>query len=872
MNKKMIRIAGWALCLALAVVGVGAAAGSSFLANPIPVQAVNGDTHSIDSFTGKGEGTVVNNGATPNDIAIADPGYAIKQVIIGWKHNKSNDGVTANVSVGGVSLGSGTVGGQNTTTTTTIGDGNTSLSGAVSITWTNGMSGTGKGTLYIQTLTLVEGQAATTYTVSFDGNGASSGSMANVTEVSGSYTLPASGYTAPSGKAFAGWKANNSGDLIAAGGTYNVNADVTFYAQWADAYTVTYSAGSNGTGSFADANKPAGTYTLLPFVDLTGVSASDGYRFKNYTVGGVEKNPGDTITLNAATAVTVNFEVAPLEGVYDFTENWSTYAAEWGGYAPHVVSGTDLGADYEASISFTNVSKQATTITDRPVIAAKSGTASTMLFTLDSSVSSTLRITTVDVSFTRWSDSKKVGAALYKGSSASGTVLDSFSEDDAPKTLSISNLNGDTFIVDFTTSQSGNQQLGIASITIGLEAKAAYGTTNHIKVTSFPNTIYHVGETYDGTGLAVTAYDGANENTANYKDVTAEVVTSLTSGAYVFADGDVPSKQMSVTFTENGTPFNADPIVMNVYALAEYELVTETPADWSGQYLLVASYTDAGSNEHTVAINSALTNFDQPLNFKEVTVSNGTITSGQELEWTIAAYNEGYSMQGKNGKFAYGNSSNRFMTSASAQELSFSLSANIATITGASGYILRLNTATAGSERFGFYSGNGVTSNISLYKLVESDDVSDFADMFLETLSTGASAVCKYNPSTQAVTTDLGDLKQAWKDLADLYDLLSPADKEQFRLGVASTDPGASNVAKTLALYDFVAAKYNTQLQGTGFVSNYDFMQRGILPMSGHLPVMMDSNTTMPLIIAVAALGTAAAAGFFLFQRKRKEF
>lgn len=49
-----------------------------------------------------------------------------------------------------------------------------------------------------------EGPAPTTYTVSFDANGGT-GTMADVTGISGEYTLPANGFTAPSGKQFKAW-------------------------------------------------------------------------------------------------------------------------------------------------------------------------------------------------------------------------------------------------------------------------------------------------------------------------------------------------------------------------------------------------------------------------------------------------------------------------------------------------------------------------------------------------------------------------------------------------------------------------------------------------------------------------------------------
>lgn len=71
----------------------------------------------------------------------------------------------------------------------------------------------------------------TTYTVTFDANGGT-GTMDAVTEVSGEYTLPENGFTAPAGKQFKGWKIGETeykpGDKI------TVTADTTVTAVWED--------------------------------------------------------------------------------------------------------------------------------------------------------------------------------------------------------------------------------------------------------------------------------------------------------------------------------------------------------------------------------------------------------------------------------------------------------------------------------------------------------------------------------------------------------------------------------------------------------------------------------------------------------------
>ena len=72
--------------------------------------------------------------------------------------------------------------------------------------------------------------APTEHTVRFNANGGG-GTMADVTGVSGSYTLPACGFTEPEGKQFKGWSTSADGSVIS-GTTYEVSSDTTFYAIW----------------------------------------------------------------------------------------------------------------------------------------------------------------------------------------------------------------------------------------------------------------------------------------------------------------------------------------------------------------------------------------------------------------------------------------------------------------------------------------------------------------------------------------------------------------------------------------------------------------------------------------------------------------
>ena len=67
------------------------------------------------------------------------------------------------------------------------------------------------------------------YTVTFDANGGT-GTMADVTGISGEYTLPANGFTAPDGKQFKAWSVD--GNEKAVGDKITVTADTTVTAIW----------------------------------------------------------------------------------------------------------------------------------------------------------------------------------------------------------------------------------------------------------------------------------------------------------------------------------------------------------------------------------------------------------------------------------------------------------------------------------------------------------------------------------------------------------------------------------------------------------------------------------------------------------------
>ena len=134
------------------------------------------------------------------------------------------------------------------------------------------------------------------YTVRFNANGGG-GTMADVTGVSGSYTLPSCGFTEPEGKQFKGWSTSADGSVIS-GTTYEVSSDITFYAIWeSKEYSIIVTDGKATIGAGSEISKAAQGTTIT----LTANAAPDGKVFDKWVV-----ESGNT-TLEDANSETTTF-------------------------------------------------------------------------------------------------------------------------------------------------------------------------------------------------------------------------------------------------------------------------------------------------------------------------------------------------------------------------------------------------------------------------------------------------------------------------------------------------------------------------------------------------------------------------------------
>ena len=117
------------------------------------------------------------------------------------------------------------------------------------------------------------------YTLTFDANGGT-GSMTPKTDLTGEYTLPANGFTAPSGKQFKGWSLTTAGETVT---KVDMTENRTVYAIWEDipvvTYTLTFDA-NGGSGTMAPITDLTGEYTL----PSNGFTAPSGKQFKGWSL------------------------------------------------------------------------------------------------------------------------------------------------------------------------------------------------------------------------------------------------------------------------------------------------------------------------------------------------------------------------------------------------------------------------------------------------------------------------------------------------------------------------------------------------------------------------------------------------------------
>ena len=150
--------------------------------------------------------------------------------------------------------------------------------------------------------------SAQSYSITYEGNGSTSGSVTAGSYVAGGvpYAIATNGFT-KSGYNFAGWhttSAGNGGTDYVAGAGYSTAANLVLYAKWTPAsYTITY----NGNGSTGGTVPTAGTLTTGTTFNADSNSGSlvkTGYTFAGWNTAA--NGSGSSIAIAGVVTTTTN--------------------------------------------------------------------------------------------------------------------------------------------------------------------------------------------------------------------------------------------------------------------------------------------------------------------------------------------------------------------------------------------------------------------------------------------------------------------------------------------------------------------------------------------------------------------------------------
>ena len=274
------------------------------------------------------------------------------------------------------------------------------------------------GTYYLSEKFTVNYTApVTTYTISFNANGGT-GTMANVTGVTGSYTLPACTFTAPSDKQFKGWATSAYGSVIS-GTTYEVSSDTTFYAIWeSKEYSITVTDGKATIGAGSEISKAAqGT-----IVTLTANAAPSGKVFDEWEVvsGGItfaNVNSATTTFIMPASAVSVKatYKTTPVT-TYDLTTQVN------GGHGTISASKTGLTAGSTETITFTpDAGYKIDTVTVNGTATSVSG--NTLNVTMNENKTVIVTYKAIEYNITVTDGKATIGAGSEISKAAEGTAV-----------------------------------------------------------------------------------------------------------------------------------------------------------------------------------------------------------------------------------------------------------------------------------------------------------------------------------------------------------------------------------------------------------------------------------------------------------------
>ena len=351
-------------------------------------------------------------------------------------------------------------------------------------------------------------------------------------------------------------------------------------------------------------------------------------------------------------------------------------------------------ADYALSTNQKSSNRGATAIT-------KSGNR----VTFDSDVQIiTLEAGTVDGTF-----AFNTGSGYLYAASSSGNQLKTQTNNNANGSWAITITDG---VASIVAKESTNRNVMQYNPNNGSPLFACYASASQqaLAIYRFIDSetfiCKHINQKVDETPATCTE---AGSTTTTCQDCGETISTEEIPAGHKFVDGVCSVCGESESETEEPTP-DPEPTLVE-----KWVKVTEAPADWSGEYLIV--YEDGA-----VAFNGGLTTLDAVSNTINVTFSNGEIEATDATKAASFTINADGHVISKSGYYIGQSSNANGLKSSTSTTYNHTISINddgTVNLTSGGAY-LRYN-ATSGQYRFRYYKSSSYTSQkaICLYKLVE---------------------------------------------------------------------------------------------------------------------------------------------------------
>lgn len=296
------------------------------------VWAAEGDTHDFAQTINQS----LNDNASVSPINIEEQSYPIKQVIVTYAYNKSND-VKCSVSVGGSSWGQQSFSTtSNLTTYMTLTFSGSSIKGGVVVSFTNNSgSGNGKGTLKITNVRLVEGStAAPAHTITALSNNNEygtvdlSGTTITAKPKSGYRVSKSTPYNITSGTATVA----QSGNYFSVTASTDCTVRINFEA--IPNYTITINTPTGGTLTVKNGDDDVSNGDNLPDGTVLTITATPDaeYNFRNWqaidasTHTYTASNTGSYTINEHAVTFNANFDAKVYHNAIFKTSGGTTYA------------------------------------------------------------------------------------------------------------------------------------------------------------------------------------------------------------------------------------------------------------------------------------------------------------------------------------------------------------------------------------------------------------------------------------------------------------------------------------------------------------------------------------------------------------------